>query len=217
MKRRRWYCALGCLLCAGLAQSAYITDKLLTGLYENPSSSGKPIKLLGSGSALEVLESEGSFQRVRLADGVEGWVNRSYVTEDKPAQAMLQEAQMRISELEGQLAASASADCPEVDTAPAEVEAKDVEPDSGPVAVAPAQDCEDVQSRLEGLRRRVAEAAQLLGGEADQAAVPVTAVHADWRHYWPWFGMIAALLGGVFLGTAYVKFRVRQRFGGIQL
>ena len=83
------FCTL--LWCVDLS-AAHITDKLLAGLYEEPSSAQKPVKLLSSGTPVEVLEKRGGYQRVKLADGIEGWVNASYVTDEEPAQVKLEEA-----------------------------------------------------------------------------------------------------------------------------
>jgi len=80
------------ILTAAPTQAAHITDKLLAGLYDKPGS-GQPIKLLPSGTPLEVQEKKGDYARVRLGDGVIGWVELRYLTDEKPARALLLELQ----------------------------------------------------------------------------------------------------------------------------
>lgn len=91
------------LLVIGSAQAAHITDKLLVGLYDKPDSSTKPIKVLPSGTPLEILEQKDTFSRVRLGDGMEGWVKSVYISKEKPARAMLLELQAKLGTLQNKL------------------------------------------------------------------------------------------------------------------
>ena len=77
------------LMPAFSAQAAYITDKLLVGLYESLENFGKPIKILSSGTAVEILERQRGYIKVKLNDGSIGWVELRYVTDDAPSQAKL--------------------------------------------------------------------------------------------------------------------------------
>ncbi len=101
------------LLTISSVQAAHITDKLLVGLYAQPKSGVQPIKVLPSGTPLEVLERKDAFSKVRLGDGKEGWVKSVYISNEKPARAMLLELQAKsgtlknkISELEKELKAA---------------------------------------------------------------------------------------------------------------
>lgn len=76
-------------------QAAHITDQLLAGLYTKPSTKGEPSKVLPSGTPLEVLEEQQAFTRIRLGDSTEGWVENSYITNDKPAKVQLLELQAK--------------------------------------------------------------------------------------------------------------------------
>lgn len=84
-------------------QAAHITDKLLVGLYTKPASGVQPIKVLPSGTPLEVLERKDAFSKVRLGDGKEGWVKSVYISDEKPARAMLLELQAKSSTLKDKL------------------------------------------------------------------------------------------------------------------
>jgi SH3 domain protein len=85
------------------AQAAHITDKLLVGLYAKPAPGVQPIKVLPSGTPLEVLERKDAYSKVRLGDGKEGWVKSVYISDEKPARAMLLELQAKTSTLKNKL------------------------------------------------------------------------------------------------------------------
>ncbi len=100
----RYSLILLCLI-AGPVTGAHITDKLVAGFYAEPSTAGTPLRLLTSGTPLDVLERDGDFARVRLADQTQGWVEATYVTEEKPAKAVLLETQARLRQMGLELAA----------------------------------------------------------------------------------------------------------------
>ena len=94
------------LLIALLSQpvsAAYITDKLLVGLYGSANSISKPIKILSSGTRISILERQGGFIKVKLKDSTVGWVERRYVTDDQPAGAKLSLVQAKAKRLEKDL------------------------------------------------------------------------------------------------------------------
>lgn len=201
MRKFALHCvALGVLLVSVAGQAAHITDRLLAGLYAEPSTEQKPLKLLPSGTPVEVLERKPGFQRVRLGDGAEGWVEVDYVTEEKPAKAMLLEAQARIAELEAQLAAAGDGGrCAEV-------------------APASGADCSTANAALEDLQGRVRAAAELLGVASGSAAArPGGAEPPDaWRN-WPWYVLPVSLVLGFVGGAMFVDARNRRRHGGFRV
>ena len=71
------------------AHADYITDKLLVGLYASHDKTGKAIKVLSSGTAVEVLDRKQGYIKVKLKDGTEGWVELRFITKSIPAQARL--------------------------------------------------------------------------------------------------------------------------------
>lgn len=87
-------CLVTLLLTAPLAAQAatsYVTDRLRLGLYEQAGDAGERLRLLSSGDALEVLERQGAYARVRTDDGLVGWVKTAFLIEDKPAAMQLRE------------------------------------------------------------------------------------------------------------------------------
>ncbi len=91
------------LLTATSLQAAHITDKLLVGLYETADNNTKPLKVIPSGTPLDVLKTDGSYSLVRLGDGAEGWIKSTYITAEKPAKAQLLELQAKAGELKQKL------------------------------------------------------------------------------------------------------------------
>ncbi len=91
------------LFAIGSAQAAHITDKLLVGFYAKPDPASQPTKVLPSGTPLDVQEKSGAFSKVRLGDGKVGWVKTIYISNEKPARAMLLELQAKSSTLQNKL------------------------------------------------------------------------------------------------------------------
>ena len=83
--------------------AAYITDKLVAGLYKEDKVTEKPLKALSSGTPLEVIERKGDFIKVRTSDGTIGWVEATYLTDEKPAKSLLLDTQAKVSMLQKQL------------------------------------------------------------------------------------------------------------------
>lgn len=85
------------------SQGAYITDKLVAGLYKEAKVTNKPIKALNSGTPLEVVSRKEGFVQVRTSDGVIGWVESTYLTDEKPARIILLDTQARLSMMQKKL------------------------------------------------------------------------------------------------------------------
>lgn len=212
------------LLATGPVLATHVTDKLLAGVYAEPKSKGKPLKMLSSGAPVEVLERGDVFDKVRAEDGTEGWVNSAYLTEDTPAKALLVDAQSRIAELEKQLAEAAAAvtECPDQESI-ADQAASDGEAVNAPGTVmtpdADGTNCGAISDELTALEGRVKRAADLLG---DASAAPATLGvgkidFADWRVSWHWYAIPVALLVGLVLGILFMDYRARQRYGGVRV
>ena len=146
------------LLLACSAQAAHVTDKLLAGFYAEAGTDALPLRALPSGTPLEVLERGDNFIRVRLSDGAEGWIEAQYVSEEKPARAMLVEAQARNGELQKEMKQLRL----QLET----IANRDAQPDEADEALAAAQ------ARVIELERQLVEAAkEHIPGEASEGEV----------------------------------------------
>ena len=92
-----------CLLTTGLqAQTLYVSDQLEIQLRSGASLQHRILRMLPSGTALEVLEvdqAEG-WSRVRAPSGVEGWVLSRFLMPTPSARDRLTAAEQRMARLE---------------------------------------------------------------------------------------------------------------------
>lgn len=127
MKWRVWFLA-GFLLSplAASAGTVYVIDKLQVGLRAEGDAASAVVKSLETGAALEVLERNERFVRVREKSGVEGWIEARYVAPELPARAQLAKLQDELKKTRAQLAE-------------AQAKPKNPAPNPAPVAAAVAE------------------------------------------------------------------------------
>ena len=61
-------------LAASATDTAYISDKLVVGVYATAAADGERIAQVATGDSVEVEASDQEFTQVRLTDGREGWI-----------------------------------------------------------------------------------------------------------------------------------------------
>ena len=71
----------------------FVSDKLVLNVYSEPDQSGSRVASIETGDAVDELERDQGFVRIRLGDGREGWVGANYLTTDAPAAVQLRELQ----------------------------------------------------------------------------------------------------------------------------
>lgn len=73
------------LVCANsTAATVFVTSQLQFGLHADKSIGSPVIKLVPTGTPLELIKTEDTFSYVRTEDGTGGWIDNSYLTEDSP-------------------------------------------------------------------------------------------------------------------------------------
>jgi len=82
---------LGLIPLSALGETVYVTDNLRLGLYEAEDTSGRPMRMLNSGQAMDILSRDRNYANVRLPDATEGWVKSAYLVEEKPAKLIVAE------------------------------------------------------------------------------------------------------------------------------
>lgn len=216
---RRWWFLLALLI--GSAQAAHITDQLVVGLYPKSDLKGEPLQLLTTGMPVEVLKQNDGVVQVRLADDTRGWVEASYVSDDKPARMMLLEAQAELRRLKAQGGGddgpAAADDLPTVAQAKLQTELEAARKriaqlEQGQADLLAAR---MAQKELEDLRERVAEAAALLGESVDSAADK--GVEQGYAQYMPFIVAVVAVLIGFAAGVGFIDYRIRKRYGGFRI
>jgi len=103
---RRWLLALALLLgpTAALAETLYVTDVLVVLLRATPTPQGASVKQLASGAALEVLDRQGTWAKVREPQGASGWIEVRYLVPQAPAGARLAQLQSELEQARARLA-----------------------------------------------------------------------------------------------------------------
>ena len=106
---------LGCFSFASTAETTYVIDELLLGVHEKKDLDSAIIKVLPTGTRLEVLKYEGEFAQIEDEEQVRGWVDTAYLTTEPPATIRLAELRREKAILESRLRALAQ----QTTTAPA--------------------------------------------------------------------------------------------------
>jgi uncharacterized protein YgiM (DUF1202 family) len=70
------------------ADTVYVTNRLQLGLHADKTDGSPIILLLDSGTALELIKTEDNLSYVHAADGIDGWVDSSYLLQENPATAV---------------------------------------------------------------------------------------------------------------------------------
>jgi SH3 domain protein len=91
------------------AENAYVIDKLLVGVHQDQNLTSAIIKVLPTGTKLEVLKREGELALVKDAQGASGWVDSAYLMEAAPASVKVGQLRKQIEDLKSKLAASSTA------------------------------------------------------------------------------------------------------------
>lgn len=81
-----------------LAETLYVTDRILLGVHQMPSEQSPVITSIASGASVTVLLRNENFLRVRTADGQEGWVSTKFLKKEQPASAELEALQAKLRE-----------------------------------------------------------------------------------------------------------------------
>ena len=82
------------------AEQVYVIDKIKIGLHQEPSNQSSIIKLVPSGTELNVIERENDLIHVEEPEGVRGWVNSKNIQSEKPGKAKMNQLEIINRELE---------------------------------------------------------------------------------------------------------------------
>lgn len=211
--------------------AAHITDKLVVGLYKAPKAEGTPSQLLTSGTPLDVLQRQDGFVEVRLNDDQTGWVEADYVTEEKPAKAMLLETQARLRQMGLELAKlreQSNGDGPADNVVTADNDAAQLQQALATsrerittleAALAERETAVDVQAQLDRLNAQVRSTLDQLA--ASQGLTLSAKIQPEEQHflirYQDWLIRALALVLGFVCGIAFIDYRFRRRHGGFRL
>lgn len=179
-----------------LGDTVYVTDNLRLGLYEAEDTSGRPIRMMDSGQAMEILTRDRNYANVRLPDGAEGWVKAAYLVDAKPAKLIVAEITAERDSLRTELETTKRAFA---------------EPAAAIRAL--KEDAAAVDAQLAAANARILE----LEDHVDS----VRGIKEQYRGSLPLSWVVIAttvcLVGGILLGMWWVDRRSRIRHGGIRI
>lgn len=88
---------------AAVAETAYVIDQLLVGVHAEKNLESAIIKVLPTGTQLEILERDGELARVKDSENSEGWIDTAYLMDNPPARIMVQRLERANTSLQQQL------------------------------------------------------------------------------------------------------------------
>ena len=100
------------LLCTGLflampmnttAETTYVTDKLQAGIHQDKTADSIIIKVIPTGTALEIIKREGDLTQIRDPEGITGWISNRFLSDTPPATSLVKQAEERANTLENEL------------------------------------------------------------------------------------------------------------------
>jgi SH3 domain protein len=80
-----------CYSTTALAETKYVTDKIILELHKTQSNLSTLVTQLPSGTPLIILETDGAHSKVETPDKKTGWVETAYLMSSKPASLMYSE------------------------------------------------------------------------------------------------------------------------------
>lgn len=97
---RRVLLGMVCLLLSNFAsaETLYVTDRILLGVHQEAQEDSVLVKSIVSGTAVDVIGSQGAFSKVKLLDGTEGWVSTGFLKQEKPAVSEMDELYKKYEE-----------------------------------------------------------------------------------------------------------------------
>ena len=182
------------LLLAGLpamADTVYVRERLTTTIRADQAPDSAIVGKVQTGSGLDVLEQGETSVKVRTADGIEGWIAKTYITSDKPAAMRILAAETRLK------AAQAENDRLTRQVKLLEGKLKAAEASAAAAAAAPAP--EPVQKPVE-------------------VSPPATSVTFTGIPQILWFAIsFAMLIAGFVVGALWLRERTRRKLGGMHI
>ncbi|MGH8511944.1 MAG: TIGR04211 family SH3 domain-containing protein [Gammaproteobacteria bacterium] len=70
------------------AEQAYVIDRLLIGIHKDKDLESEIIKVLPTGTKLEVLKREAGLAQIKGPEGITGWVDAGYLMPERPARVV---------------------------------------------------------------------------------------------------------------------------------
>ena len=201
------------------AGTQYVIEQLVVSVNSAPDGSGERVANIKSGDAVEVIESQGDQVHVRLANGKDGWVRKSYLGAQEPLQHRLSERtaeveklKQDVTRLEAELAAARTAS-----HGRAGAPATNMSAGSPAATPSPAATSVSTSMSASSAETRGAEGAPdpTPGEPAYFMTPPDAPAHPVW--HWALGSFLVALGLGFALGWQMLDRRIRRKYGGVRI
>ena len=220
---------------SAFAETMYVTDQVTVGLRADVTPAATVLATVSTGAALEILERNSSFVRVRDANGIEGWVEATALAPQPPAaqqlksvRAELDRARAQLANAQGELGKARAAPAADGDKVQAELAStrvqlgklqSDIKKKDDEIAAATAARDTAVKETA-ALRAAVAHEAAARGSAAPAPELPPRVADSKPKSGFSflWLGIAFAMLVLGFIGgVVWVKESIRRRMGGMYL
>jgi SH3 domain protein len=88
---------------ASQADTQYVSDMLVLTIRDNPDKEANILGNLKTADPVEVLETGNRFMRIRTQEGLEGWVQKNFISAGKPKAIIIKEMKNEISQLKAKI------------------------------------------------------------------------------------------------------------------
>ena len=193
------------------AETLYVIEQLVVNVNSAPDASGERVGTLKSGEAIEVLDRQGDQVHVRLPNGTEGWVRKSYLSADEPLQKRLTERAAEVEKLKqdiGRLEAELRRQTNVVASTPTKA------PPAPPAATAAPRAADTTSPTSDTNNSNITD-----DPAPGEPAYFMTPPEAPARPVWHWAlgSFVVALALGYALGWYVLDRRIRRKYGGLRI
>lgn len=209
------------LLCGttAVAEQLYVDDKLVLNVYAEADQRSSRIATIQTGDAVEVIERVDKLVRVQLADGREGWVGASYLSEQPPAIVRLKELQSSADAAPGEPPRHLTEEIARLkkQNATLQTQVNDLKKQAKATAASPAVQPSPSMASAALMSATAAPPAHA-ESEPLPAPTPEPTIVVERSYWWAWALAVLTAGGAGFLaGYETLGRRVRQRFGGVKV
>jgi SH3 domain protein len=88
---------------AAHADTQYVSDMLVLTIRDNSDNDANILGYLKTADPVEVLETGNRFMRIRTKEGLEGWVQKNFISTGKPKSIIIKEMKNEISQLKAKI------------------------------------------------------------------------------------------------------------------
>lgn len=96
------WCSVVCLVLSPVfagAETMYVSDHLEVAVRTGKGLEYKILAIARSNDSVEVLATDGEYAQVRLANGVEGWMLKRYLTDETPKPRVIENLEAQVEKL----------------------------------------------------------------------------------------------------------------------